>query len=177
MGFRQVLHSIAALGCAALILIATAPLTYAGPTVAQYVTGAGRKAKIVPPGRLVLAGRRMTCGRRPTVLDPNFVDYGGAYPGFLILNMKKIRRLPRAVQHYVFAHECGHQFRGPNEEAADCFAVKRGRRQGWLSGVGLNQICKFMAPLRGDTMHAPGSARCLQMRQCFKDAFRRRTKR
>ena len=174
MGFRQVAHGVSALVSAALILLAASASAHAGPTVKQYAISAGARAKIVAPGKLVLAGRRMTCGRRPTVLDPNFIDFGGAYPGFLILNMRKIKRLPRAVQFYVFAHECGHQFRGQNEEAADCFAVKRGRRQGWLSPAGLGKICKFMRPLRGDAMHATGSVRCRLMRQCYKDAGRRR---
>ncbi len=177
MAGRRLVHAMVALGCAGLTICAMASLAGAEPTAAQYVTGAGRKAKIVPPGRLVVAGRRMTCGRRPTVLDPDFVDFGGAYPGFVILNMKKMRRLPRAVQYYVFAHECGHQFRGPNEEAADCFAIKRGRRQGWLSAAGLSQICKFLRPLAGDNMHAPGTLRCEVMRQCYENAGHRKAKR
>ena len=177
MGFRQAAHGVPALLSAALILLAIAAFAHAGPTVKQYVTSAGGRAKIIAPGKLVLAGRRMICGRRPTVLDPNFVDFGGAYPGFLILNLRKIKRLPRAVQLYVFAHECGHQFRGTNEEAVDCFAVKRGRRQGWLSAAGLKQICKFMGPLAGDTMHATGTVRCQLMRQCYKNAKGRQANR
>ena len=174
MGFRQVAHGVSALVSAALFLLAASASAHAGPTAKQYVSSAGGRAKIVASGKLVLAGRRMICGRRPTVLDPNFIDFGGAYPGFLILNMRKIKRLPRAVQFYVFAHECGHQFRGQDEEAADCFAVKRGRRQGWLSPAGLKQICKFMSPLTGDTMHATGTERCQLMRQCYKNARSRR---
>ena len=41
----------------------------------------------------VLAGKRMTCGRRPVVIDPHLDDYAAAYPGFLILNPAKIEQV------------------------------------------------------------------------------------
>ena len=68
---------------------------------------------------------------------------------------------------WIYSHECGHQFRGPDEETADCFAVQRGRRQGWLSPGGVEEICQFIAPAKGDAMHFSGSHRCEYMRQCF----------
>ena len=136
------------------------------PTVEEYVAHVG-EAKIVAPGKLMLDGYRLTCGRRPTVLDPNLDDYGAAYPGFLILNPKFIDRVPTAVKLWIYAHECGHQFRGPDEEIADCFAVQRGRRQKWLTTDGLDQICKFISPAIGSGMHLPGPERCKVMRRCF----------
>ena len=57
----------------------------------------------------------------------------------------------------------------PDEETADCFAVQRGRRQGWLSAEGLDEICKFIKPAKGDSMHFSGSHRCDQMRKCYAD--------
>lgn len=141
----------------------------AGPTPEEYISHVGGDAKIVGAGTLVLDGQRMTCGHRPTVLDGQLDDYGAAYPGFLILNPKLISRVPTVVKKWIFAHECGHQFRGPDEETADCFAVQRGRRQGWLDEPGLEAICNFISPAKGDSMHFSGSHRCQIMRQCYAD--------
>ncbi len=135
------------------------------PTVEQYAAHVG--GRIVPAGQLVLDGSRLVCGRRPTVLDSTLDDYGAAYPGFLILNPKLIARVPKAVKLWIYSHECGHQFRGPDEEVADCFAVQRGRRQRWLTTDGLQQICKFIGPAKGSSMHYSGPHRCRIMRQCF----------
>ncbi len=139
----------------------------APPTVEEYLKIAGDRAKVVAAGKLVISGKRLTCGRRPTVIHPGFSDYGGAFPGFLILNIERMKLLPKVVQWWIFAHECAHQFRGPSEETADCFAVQRGRRQGWLKETGMEQICKFIAPARGDGIHSPGPVRCEKMRICF----------
>jgi hypothetical protein len=135
------------------------------PTVEQYAAHVG--GRIVPAGQLVLDGSRLVCGRRPTVLDNSLDDYGAAYPGFLILNPKLIARVPKAVKLWIYSHECGHQFRGPDEEVADCFAVQRGRRQRWLTTDGLQQICKFIGPAKGSSMHYSGPHRCRIMKQCF----------
>ena len=102
-------------------------------------------------------------------MDDQLDDYGAAYPGFLILNPKLLSRVSTAVKMWIYAHECGHQFRGPDEETADCFAVQRGRRQGWLTPEGLEEVCKFIAPAKGDSMHFQGSHRCEVMRQCYAD--------
>lgn len=111
----------------------------------------------------------MHCGNRPTVLDSTLDDYGAAYPGFLILNPSLIARVPKAVKLWIYSHECGHQFRGPNEEVADCFAVQRGRRMRWLTTDGLEQICTFISPAKGSSMHYSGPDRCRIMRACYTD--------
>ena len=59
---------------------------------------------------------------------------------------------------------------GFDEETADCFAVQRGRRQGWLTPDGLVEVCRFIAPAKGDSMHFSGSHRCQLMRQCYTDS-------
>jgi hypothetical protein len=117
----------------------------------------------------LIDGSRMLCGKRPTVLDNNLDDYGSAYPGFLILNPRLLDKIPPAVKKWIFAHECGHQFRGPDEATADCFAVQRGRRQGWLDEKGLEEVCAFMSPAKGDNMHFSGPQRCEAMKKCFVD--------
>lgn len=141
----------------------------AGPSPEEYVGHVGGDSRIVPSGDLRLDGRRVLCGQRPTVLDNNLDDYGAAYPGFLILNPRLMNKVSTPVKLWIYAHECGHQFRGPDEETADCFAVQRGRRQGWLTEVGLEEVCQFISPAKGDSMHFSGSHRCAQMRKCFAD--------
>lgn len=156
---------------AALCLLA-APVTAAEdniPTPEEYVGHVGGDAQIVPPNQLQLDGNRMDCGHRPTVLDSQLDDYGAAYPGFVILNPKLLNRVSTVVKMWIFAHECGHQFRGPDEETADCFAVQRGKRRGWLNEEGLEEVCRFISPARGDSMHFSGSNRCEYMRRCFAD--------
>lgn len=139
------------------------------PTPDDYVAQVGGEAHVLPPGAFRLDGRPQTCGQRPTVIDNTLDDYGAAYPGFLIMNPRLLDKVSTSVKQWIFAHECGHQFRGPDEETADCFAVQRGRRQGWLSQDGLEEICAFISPAKGDSMHFSGSYRCEYMRKCFAD--------
>lgn len=139
------------------------------PTPEEYIAHVGGDARLVAPGEFVIDGHRMVCGTRPTVVDNQLDDYGAAYPGFLIMNEKLLSRLSTPVKMWIYSHECGHQFRGPDEETADCFAVQRGRRQQWLKPEGVEEICRFIAPAKGDSMHFAGSYRCESMRQCFED--------
>ena len=137
------------------------------PTPEEYIQHTGGEATIVPSGEFVLDGVKMFCGMRPTIIDNKLDDYGAAYPGFLIMNMRLLSKVTTPVKLWIYSHECGHQFRGPDEETADCFAVQRGRRQGWLSPGGVDEICQFISPAKGDSMHFSGSHRCEYMRQCF----------
>ena len=95
---------------------------------------------------------------------------GPPIPDFLILNPKLLAKVSTSVKLWIHAHECGHQFRGPDEETADCFAVQRGRRQGWLTPDGLEDVCRFISPAKGDSMHFSGSYRCELMRKCYTDS-------
>ncbi len=139
------------------------------PTPEEYVAHVGGDAKLLAPGELKLDGRPQWCGRRPTVVDDQLDDYGAAYPGFLIFNTKLLAKVSTPVKLWIFAHECGHQFRGPDEATADCFAVQRGRRQQWLTPDGLEEVCEFISPAKGDAMHFSGSYRCEKMRRCYAD--------
>lgn len=136
----------------------------------DYLAKAGPDARLIEPGKLKIDDHTMRCGKRPTVIDNTFESWGGAYPGYLILNMKRLEPLPTPVKLFVYAHECGHQFVGRNEEAADCFGVKRGRRYGWLKEEGLAQVCDFISKLKGDADHDAGPKRCEKMRQCYLQA-------
>ena len=142
---------------------------FAGPTPEEYIAHVGGDAKLVAAGELKLDGYKLYCGQRPTVLDSNLDDYGAAYPGFLILNPRLLAKVSLPVKLWIHAHECGHQFRGPDEETADCFAVQRGRRQRWLTPEGLEEVCRFISPAKGDSMHFSGSHRCDLMRACYAD--------
>lgn len=159
------------------ILFAFAPVTEAQdkgprsgiPTPEEYVAKAGGDSHVLAPGEFTIDGHKQICGTRPTVIDNKLDDYGAAYPGFLIMNPRLLNRVSTPVKRWIYAHECGHQFRGPDEETADCFAVQRGRRQGWLTREGLNEVCAFISPAKGDAMHFAGSYRCEYMRKCYDD--------
>ena len=139
-----------------------------GPTIEEYMKDAGPDAKLIAQGQLKIDGRSVNCGKRPTVLNSNFDSWGGAFPGFLILNTKKITGLSTAVKLYVYSHECGHQFEGPDETKADLFAIRRGVKWGWLDAVGMEDICTFISTLKGDSVHPPGPQRCETMRNYYK---------
>jgi hypothetical protein len=141
------------------------------PTPQDYVERNGGGATIVPAGQLVLDGHHMSCGDRATVLDPNLDDYAAApYRQFVILNMPYVAKVPTAVKLWIYSHECGHLFGGPDENKADCFAVRRGRAAGWLTPQGLDEVCNFISAARPDAMHVSGSDRCKLMRQCWRES-------
>ena len=123
----------------------------AGPTVDDYMKQAGPDAKLVPQGTLKIDGRTVNCGKRPTILNSNFDSWGGAFPGFLILNTKKITGLSTPVKLYIYSHECGHQFEGPDETKADLFAIRRGVKWGWLDAAGM---AVFLSPNAGSVITA-----------------------
>ena len=153
----------------AMVLTGTALQAQSPITPEEYAKKVGGDAKVVPAGEFTINGRKMVCGHRPTVIDNKLDDYGAAYPGFLIMNTRLLARTTTTVQLWIYSHECGHQFRGPDEETADCFAVQRGRRQKWLTPEGLNEICAFISPAKGDSMHFKGGERCEAMRRCYAD--------
>jgi hypothetical protein len=141
------------------------------PTPQDYVERNGGGATIVPTRQLVLDGHRMSCGGWATVLDPNLNDYAAApYRQFVILNMPYVAKVPTAVKLWIYSHECGHLLGGPDENKADCFAVRRGRAAGWLTPEGLNEVCSFISAARPDAVHVSGPDRCNLMRQCWRES-------
>ena len=84
--------------------------TTSGPSIDDYLKEVGPDGKLIAHGALKIDGKSVNCGKRPTVLNPNFDSWGGAFPGFLILNNKKISGLSTQVKLYIYSHECGHQF-------------------------------------------------------------------
>jgi hypothetical protein len=139
------------------------------PTPQDYVERNGGGASVIPNGQLLLDGHHLSCGNRATVLDPYLSDYGNArYPQFVILNMPYIAKLSTAVKLWIYNHECGHQLGGADENKADCFAVRRGRLDGWLTPRGLEEICNFISAAQPDSAHVSGRDRCNLMRQCWR---------
>lgn len=123
------------------------------------------KDKLVPAGRLVIAGRRLSCGSTQTLLR----DFEGfaASSTVIMLNMQALGDLPRQVQWLIYYHECGHILYGPSENAADCYAMRRARREGWLNDQALNDICAAFNIAGHGPVHPDPNERCNQLRQCF----------
>jgi len=140
---------------------------YGHPTVAEYVAHLGGKATIVAAGELRYDGERFQCGRFPTLLNAALDDYGAAYFGFVLLNPARFEQLPLTLKRYAYAHECGHQYVGYDEGAADCYAIRRGQAEGWLDQGAMDKICAFISRSKGDAVHALGMRRCEMMRRCF----------
>ena len=126
---------------------------------------AAESGKVVQPGRLVVAGRRLSCGQTATLIR----DFEGfaVSSTVIMLNMQALKELPQRVQWLIYYHECGHIRYGPSETAADCYAVRRARRDGWLDPQRLDDICAVFAVSGHGPVHADPEARCNQLRQCF----------
>jgi hypothetical protein len=142
--------------------------TTSGPSIDEYLKEIGPDGKFIPQGKLKIDGNTAFCGKRPTVYNPNFDSWGGAFPGFLILNDAKIKGLSTQVKLYIYSHECGHQFIGAGETKADLFAIRRGVKYGWLDAQGMEDICTFISQLKGDAVHPPGPERCETMRKYYR---------
>jgi hypothetical protein len=144
---------------------------YAPPTVDEYLARHARSgAKQVAAGALTFDGHAFQCGRFPAVLNAGLDDYGAAFFGFVLLNPARFDALPLTLKRYAYAHECGHQYVGYNEGEADCYAVRRGQREGWLDAQAMDDICAFISRSKGDAVHAFGVRRCQMMRRCLAHA-------
>jgi hypothetical protein len=160
------------MGRAARIVALSAPLfalllVVAGRsgTAADQQVAVVEQSRLLPPGRLVIAGRRLTCGATSTLLR----DFEGfaVSSTVIMLNMNALKELPRTVQWLIYYHECGHILFGPSETSADCYAVRRARREGWLNSQGLEDICATFNIAGHGPVHPDPEARCAQLRQCF----------
>jgi hypothetical protein len=142
--------------------------TTSGPSLDEYLKQIGPDGKVIGHGALKLDGRAVNCGKRPTVLNPNFDSWGGAFPGFLILNNKKISDLTTQVKLYIYSHECGHQFVGASETEADLFAIRRGVKRGWLDARAWRTSRLHLA-VEGRLCPPARPQRCETMRKYYRE--------
>lgn len=113
----------------------------------------------------VIGGAMVQCGGANTVVAP-IADLAYAIPGEIQLSPRFFNE-PAPVQVFVYAHECAHQFVGSDEAAADCWAIRTGRDQGWLNHQATNLVAQSVAASPGDWTHAPGPARIQHMAACY----------
>lgn len=113
----------------------------------------------------VLGGYPVSCNGAVAIVAP-VNDLAQAVPGQIILN-PVLFQYPPVVQIFVYAHECAHQFVGSNEPAADCWAVKLGRNQGWLPPQAVGIVASTFVNSPGNWTHAPGPVRAQQMAVCY----------
>jgi hypothetical protein len=125
--------------------------------------------RVAPDGSTTIGGRSVRCDNVRTRLDPKLQNLGAAAPDakLLLLNPTLLRRLAPAVQLFVFNHECGHHRVGSSELGADCWAVGRGVREGWLNAQGIGQVCKSFGDAPETPTHPSGRKRCANLDRCF----------
>jgi len=121
-------------------------------------------------GTATIGGMKLSCHAAQVVVSNQVPGPGFSVPGVLMFGPRFLRAYPPLVQRLVFLHECGHQYVGTDESAADCWAVKAGKRQGWLTRSGLAQACKALWHTQGDGVHLAGPERCAALQQCFETA-------
>lgn len=145
----------------AVLSVILAPVGLALPAAAS--------VQMQPDGALQIAGRSLRCGGIRNVLDPRLPNLGMASRrrNELILNPSRLHRYSSTVSLFVFHHECGHHHVGGDELEADCWAVHRGLRDGWLDRRHLASICGSFGNRRETDTHPAADERCASLYQCF----------
>jgi len=120
-------------------------------------------------GSIQMAARKLRCGDVRNVLDRRLLNLGISMPDakLLVLNPTLMARQPDVVRLFVFHHECGHHHVGASEFGADCWAVQRGVRDGWLNRASLAPICTSFGNGPASATHPSGARRCSNLYRCF----------
>ena len=121
-------------------------------------------------GQATFGGMTLHCHAAEVVVSHQVPGPGFAVPGLIMFGPRYLKSYPPLVQRLIFLHECGHQYVGTDESAADCYAVQAGKRQGWLTQAGLSQACKAIWHTAADGAHLAGPERCAALQQCFDTA-------
>lgn len=131
------------------------------------VAGSASAQQVLPPGSFSINGTPVACGQLPTILAPPFNDVAFNNGSAIILNERLFFSLPVVAQFFWYAHECGHAFVGTNEDAADCWAVRTGRDQGWFPVEAFRVLVEILMNNPGDATHRPGPQRVENMWACY----------
>ena len=118
-------------------------------------------------GSAKIAGVRMNCHAANVVVSNEVPGPGFALAGTILLGPKYLKKYPPIVQRLIFLHECAHQYVGPDEVEADCWAVKVAKRQGWLTPAGVKSTCKAIWHTNGGYTHPNGPERCAKLIACY----------
>lgn len=150
-------------------LISVALLASAGLAGTCASVTAEETVRLSRGGTLEMAGRQVQCDRVRLRLDRDLENLGAAAPDdrLLVLNPLLLRHYSKTVQLFVFHHECGHHRVGESELKADCWAVDRGVRDGWLDRNGLGQVCRSFGDAPETDTHPSGRRRCANLNRCF----------
>lgn len=133
-----------------------------------FVTQETSQAQAVyAPGTFSIDGIPVNCGSVTTILDPSLNDVGMARPGVIVLNPNILSNMSTSMRLFWYAHECGHHIVGANEAAADCWAIRTGRDQGWFPPYAFDEMIEQFRYNPGSFTHAPGPIRVEQMMQCY----------
>ena len=143
-------YALCVMGCAG------STLTWAAPTI-----------DLQRDGALTMAGRTLRCGSVRNVLDPRLPNLGLAARGVVVFNPRLLGRQTDTVRLFVFHHECGHLHVGQSELEADCWAIGRGVREGWLDRTGLRAVCRSFDGMPETATHPSAKRRCRNLDRCF----------
>ena len=100
-------------------------------------------AQAFPPGSFSIDGIPVNCGSVVTVLDPRVQDVGmNDLRGHIYINPYVFASQPTVLKLFWYAHECGHSVVGPDENAADCWAITAGKTQGWFPPQASGASCR-----------------------------------
>jgi hypothetical protein len=141
------------------------------PTPEDYAAFVGLRATLIPAGQYALDDRHVDCKSLPTVLNPHLDDYAVSFPKFIVVRPDMMAKPSTTVKLWIYYHECGHEFVGPDESNADCYSVTQGVKEGWLDASGLDEVCSFISAAQRDATHFAGPQRCLAIRACYAKAM------
>jgi hypothetical protein len=132
------------------------------------VAADGVAQQVFPPGSFSIDGIPVSCGANYTIVSPQVNDTGkNDLQGHIYLNPILIAQLPTPLKLFTYAHECGHSFVGASESAADCWAIRTGRQQGWFRLQDFADLQRMFANNPGDWTHFPGPVRVRSMWGCY----------
>lgn len=126
-------------------------------------------AQLYPPGQFSIDNIPLFCGNLPTIVTVNIPDMAMTNGQAILLNPSAMAPLPTVLKLYIYAHECGHIFTGPNETYADCWAIQTGRNQGWFPPAAFGLLIRLLENNPGDVMHPPGMIRLQDMMNCYQN--------